>query len=188
LSIGKCLLNAPGVILPCVCRVQFSRSAADCEMVVASAVNDEGDQIYPAKVESRVHWSASGHDQSKRSPRRRRVSFAFSIPARGTGLEAWRWSECVGLLEEVPLPAHWLSLDFLVRTLLLFLGRVSARSSIFREACCSARAPPTFGGSSEGGMPGARCIAAFCSQAGCTGGSSAPRGSALEITVHLLRR
>src|SRR5438874_9030718 len=37
-------------------------------------------------------------------------------------LTASRLSACVGLLEKVPLPARWLSLDFLFRTLLLFIG------------------------------------------------------------------
>src|SRR5216684_4094208 len=54
--------------------------------------------------------------------------------------EVWRWSACVGLLEEVPLLACWLSLDFLVLTLLLFIGHEClSRSSVPRRLACSCR-------------------------------------------------
>src|SRR6266487_5942806 len=54
--------------------------------------------------------------------------------------EVWRWSACVGLLEEVPLLACWLSLDFLVLTSLLFIGREClSRSSVPRRLACSCR-------------------------------------------------
>src|SRR5216683_27869 len=47
---------------------------------------------------------------------------------------------CVGLLEEVPLLACWLSLDFLFRTLLLFIcNEFLPRSSIPRRLACSCR-------------------------------------------------
>src|SRR5258708_1761592 len=55
-------------------------------------------------------------------------------------LEVWRWSACVGLLEEVPLLACWLSLDFLFRTLSLFIGHEClSRSSVPRWLACSCR-------------------------------------------------
>src|SRR6266568_4097745 len=52
--------------------------------------------------------------------------------------EVWRWSACVGLLEKVSLPARWLSLDFLVLTLLLFIRHeFLPRFSIPRRLACS---------------------------------------------------
>src|ERR1700730_276433 len=53
---------------------------------------------------------------------------------------ALRLLACVGLLEEVPLLACWLSLDFLVLTLLLFIWyEFLPRSSIPRRLACSCR-------------------------------------------------
>ena len=116
-------------------RVPVSSSALRLQiakMVVASAVNDEGDQIYPRKWNHEFIGLPQVTDQ--RTPTFTAEEVAkITKAAEGqlrvlysllgcTGLEAWRWSECVGLLEEVPLPAHWLSLDFLFRTLLLFVG------------------------------------------------------------------
>src|SRR5258705_10856038 len=54
----------------------------------------------------------------------------------------WRLSACVGLLEKVSPPVHWLSLDFLVRTLLLFIRyEFLPRRSIPRRlaSCCGRR-------------------------------------------------
>ena len=134
-------------------RVPVSSSALRLQiakMVVASAVNDEGDQIYPRKWNHEFIDLPQVTDQrtptftaeevakiTKAAEGQLRVLYSL---LGGTGLEAWRWSECVGLLEEVPLPAHWLSLDFLVRTLLLFIGYESLpRSSISRRLACSCR-------------------------------------------------
>src|SRR5258708_13369625 len=61
-----------------------------------------------------------------------------TVPDRRS--EVWRWSACVGLLEEVPLLACWRSLDFLVLTLLLFIGHEClSRTSVPRRLACSCR-------------------------------------------------